>query len=354
MKISKKINNFRRKAMRFLTKNIGSSQKDSKKIIDNPSEIKQILICRPNARLGNLLLITPLIKEVSSAFPEAQIDLFVKGGLMPIILKNYTQIGDIIVLPKKPFSNLLAYAKVWFKIASKNYDLAINVDKDSSSGRLGVELSHAAFKFYGDDLNENETKPKDYQHIAKYPVYNFRNFLKSVSVNTSEKSVSKTDLKLDEKELVRGAEILHDKFDNNKPTIAIFTYATGNKCFSEFWWKDFYELLKVKYERDYNILEILPVENVSQINFKATSFYSKDIREIGAVIANTTLFIGADSGIMHLANAVHTPVIGLFSVSNLEKYKPFGNGSQGIDTNIVVSKNQYVLIIDEILMAKKK
>jgi hypothetical protein len=38
-------------------------------------------------------------------------------------------------------------------------------------------------------------------------------------------------------------------------------------------------------------------ENVSQIAFKPT-FYSKDIREIGAVIANTEIFIGADSGII--------------------------------------------------------
>jgi ADP-heptose:LPS heptosyltransferase len=36
-------------------------------------------------------------------------------------------------------------------------------------------------------------------------------------------------------------------------------------------------------------------------------FYSKDIREIGAVIANTEIFIGADSGIMHLASASLTP-----------------------------------------------
>jgi hypothetical protein len=32
---------------------------------------------------------------------------------------------------------------------------------------------------------------------------------------------------------------------------------------------------------DYNIIEILPVENVSQIEFKSPTFYSKDIREIG-------------------------------------------------------------------------
>lgn len=352
MKISTEINDVRRTAMRFLTKNIGSSQKVQINAIEDPTLIKQILICRPNARLGNLLLITPLIKEVTAAFPEARIDLFVKGSLMPVILKNYSQIGDIIVLPKKPFSSILAYLRVWLKIKGKKYDMAINVDKESSSGRLAVELSKANFKFYGDDLNENDLKATDYLHIAKYPVYNFREFLKSLSLKNTNESISNTDLKLSDDELAHGRDILSDKFDNEKPTIAIFTFATGEKCFSELWWSDFYELLIQKYERNYNILEILPVENVSQIRFKATSFYSKNIREIGAVLANTVLFIGADSGIMHLANAAQTTTLGLFSVSNLQKYEPYGNGSQGIDTNVIESQKQCIQNIDAILQKK--
>ena len=105
---------------------------------------------------------------------------------------------------------------------------------------------------------------------------------------------------------------------------------------------------------DYNLLEILPVENVSQIGFRAASFYSKNIREIGAVLANTTLFIGADSGIMHLANAAHTTTLGLFSASSLQKYEPYCNGSQGVDTNVIVNFNQYIQLIDGILLGKSQ
>lgn len=346
MKISKKINSIRRSLMRSFTKNIGVSNSSMPKIED-PKQIKKILICRPNARLGNLLLITPLIQEVQLYFPEAQVDLFVKGGLMPVILENYSNIGEVIILPKKPFSNLIKYLKVWMTIRRKKYDMVLNVDKDSSSGRLAVDFSNAVYKFYGDAINE--IKEEDYQHIAKYPVYNFREYLKMAGISLTKEKVQDVDLKLDFAELEHGRKILFNKFENQKPTIALFTFATGEKCFSEFWWHDFYELLKRKYERDYNILEILPVENVSQINFKATSFYSKDIREIGSVIANTTIFIGADSGIMHLSSAVHTPTVGLFSVTNLKKYEPYSNESLGIDTNRIVSKSQYILMIDRIL-----
>jgi heptosyltransferase-3 len=349
MKISKNINSIRRSIMRFFTKNMSTS-KISSRSIEDPAQIKKILICRPNARLGNLLLITPLIKEVSSTFPNARIDFFVKGGLMPIILKNYPQIGEVIVLPKKPFSNLFTYLKVWLNIRRKKYDMVLNVDKDSSSGRLAVEISHAVYKFYGDTINDDEVKQEDYHHIAKSPVYNFREYLKALGINTNSNPVATIDLALSKEEIEHGRKILSAKFENQKKTIAIFTYATGDKCFSELWWTDFYSLLKRKYERDYNIIEILPVENVSQIRFKATSFYSKDIREIAAVIANTAIFIGADSGIMHLANAVHIPVVGLFSVSNCTKYEPYGDGSMGIDTNIKVNKNLYILEMDRILL----
>ena len=67
---------------------------------------------------------------------------------------------------------------------------------------------------------------------------------------------------------------------------------------------------------DVNFVEILPVENISQLNFSIPSYYSKEIRDIAGIIANTSVFIGADSGMMHLATSSGTATLGLFSVTN--------------------------------------
>ena len=75
--------------MRGLTKNIGKPKTERNIILVDKTEIKRVLICRPNGRLGNLLLITPLVQEVEEMFPNCKIDLFVKGGLAPIIFENY-------------------------------------------------------------------------------------------------------------------------------------------------------------------------------------------------------------------------------------------------------------------------
>ncbi|MBT8394249.1 MAG: lipopolysaccharide heptosyltransferase family protein, partial [Bacteroidia bacterium] len=97
------------------------------------------------------------------------------------------------------------------------------------------------------------------------------------------------------------------------------------------WWMSFYKQLKKEF-KNYNIVEVLPVENISQIGFIAPSFYSKDIREICAFISNTSIFIGSDSGIMHLASASFTPTIGLFSVTNENIYHPYNNSSMSFNT----------------------
>ena len=195
-----------------------------------------------------------------------------------------------------------------------------------------MQFARSKYKFFGDCINSCEQSENDNEvHIAKYPVYNFRKFITLLGITPGTAPVALLNLKLSAAELAKGKEMLTELVPGNRKTICIFTYATGSKCYPPAWWEPFYEELKNQFA-DYNIIEVLPAENVSQIAFKAPSFYSKDVREIGAVMANTSLFIGADSGIMHLASAVHVPVAGLFVNDNISRYKPYGNGSIAIDT----------------------
>ena len=344
MSFSKAINEIRRILTQKLTKKIATSNLNYVLDATNKPAIKNILISRPNKRIGNLLLVTPLIQDVISTFPDCKIDLLVKGSVAPIIFKNYENIDQIIQLPNKPFKQLIQYIKCLKTIKNKRYDLVINVDKNSSSGRLSTKYSNSKFKFYGDFDEEILLTNKEYHHIAKYPIYSYRNNLsrlgfdvndtRGIAEQSGAKPIPPLQLHLSPLEKEEGKKILHQLVANDKKTICLFTYATGDKCLTESWWKECYEKLKTTYP-NYNIIEVLPFENVSKIAFKAPSFYSKSIREIGSFIATTELFIGADSGIMHLASSVQTPIVGLFSISNfnLNKYKPYSNNSIGINTN---------------------
>ena len=333
MSFKAKINHFRRVIMQGLTQGIGNNSIQKLENTNQELVVKNVLISRPNQRLGNTLLITPLIQEIVKTFPDAKIDLFVKGKVAPIVFANYPQVDQIIELPKKPFKELFAYIKVWFKLREKNYDLVINVEKSSSSGRLSTTFAKAKYKLYGDEFIKNEVD-EDQIHYGKYPVYQFRKFVELFTKKEASAPYPILNIQLTQQEIEQGKTTLNKIFqDSNKKTLAFFTYATGAKCYPVEWWNDFYALFHEKFADQYNLIEILPVENISMLEHKLPEYYSKDVREIAAVMHNCELLVAADSGMMHLSVAAPTKTIGLFKLTLPIKYCPYGNGNSYIMAN---------------------
>ncbi|MBF4983140.1 glycosyltransferase family 9 protein [Nonlabens mediterrranea] len=331
MASSKKVNKFRRKIMKSLTRKLGKTHVPQLGDLNDLKDVKRVLIVRTNHRLGNLLLITPLVQEVMQTFPNAKIDLIVQGFLGPNIFKNYNAVEHIIVLPKKPFKNLKEYLIRAKSIRRYKYDFAINAVIGSSSGRLYTRMANAKFKVFGEEGQDFSKSNDDGLHIAKEQVYAFRAYMQQLGFLKQHESIPNLSINLTHEEIQNGLDKLKELTDTTKKTISIFTFATGSKCYLPDWWNPFYKRLQLEYP-DYNIVEVLPYENVSQIDFKAPSFYSKDIREIAAFISHTDLWIGADCGIMHLASASGVPVVGLFSRTNKHVYGPFNGNSISLHT----------------------
>ncbi len=328
------INHHRRQIMSALTKRLGSAHLEPSLEVGKQIQIKKVLIVRPNHRLGNQLLTTPLVQEIEKLFPDCKIDIFAKGGVAFPIFQNYASIDKIYKLPRKPFSNLLKYVMCWISIKRKHYDLVINGDANSSSGRMLTNLAKAPLKIFGDGYPETKQLYLDYQHIAKYPVYNLRFYLSKLGHTLNKEDAPLLNIKLTQEEISNGKSTLDNLVKNSLPTICVYTNATGSKCYSEEWWESFYDKLKTNFASNYNIIEMLPVENISKINFQAPHIYSTDIREMASIITNTTVFIAADNGVMHLASASLTPIIGLFSRGNKAIYEPYGNGSIALHTEV--------------------
>lgn len=295
--------------------------------IERPEEVKRVLLIRPNHRLGNQLMVTPLLQEVTTTFPNAKIDLFLKGNAGIIIFKNYNSVDRILRLPKKHFKEFTHYLISFWCLKNREYDVVINVSLGSSSGKLATHHARSKIKLSNENLTERiKEKYPDAKHMAKNGVYRLRAAIKGNIEGLDEKPIPNLSLALTDDELKRANDIIKQKVGDAQKIISIFTHATGEKKLSKEWWHAFYDRLKKEFP-DYEILEILPIENISSIDFKAPSYYGKDIRMISAVIHQTDLFVGTDSGIMHLAATSKTPCIGLFSVSRPEVYAPYSKGS---------------------------
>jgi len=349
--MSTDINSIRRKIMRALTGHIGPVQKISLDF-KSAESISRILIVRPNSRLGNQLMLTPLLQRIENTYPDCKVDLFVRGNLAPVLFQNYPNIDRFIRLPSRPFKQLGKYFMAWLHLQKHQYDLVFNVDASSSSGRLCTKWVRGKVKFFGSPELVSTSNP-DAVHMAKTPVYNFDWLIEQMNFSLGEKHLEPESLclRLTDNELAEGKKVLKSIVKNDKPTIMFYTYATGNKCLSNKWWQELYAELQSRYGENYNLLEVLPKENVSQINFVGLNYYSTNLREMGAVISLASVFITGDCGVMHLASSVGVPTIALFSRDNIAIYEPYNRGSQAFHIDHVKIGN-LMRSLDHILLKK--
>jgi hypothetical protein len=77
-------------------------------------------------------------------------------------------------------------------------------------------------QFFGDDVDIQ--LHKDYEHIAKYPVYNFRHYLTKLGFKENNSPVPNLDLKLSPSELAE-AKTPHSIVQNDKKNHLYLCYS---------------------------------------------------------------------------------------------------------------------------------
>jgi hypothetical protein len=185
--------------MDWITRGIGANGARQPASLEG-EQIRRILICRPNHRLGNMLMITPLVQDIAHYFPEATVDLFVQGEAALPIFRNYPQVSRFIQLPGRPFSHLLQYIGGWISMRfGRKYDLVINAYGGSSSGRLSTRFARAKHRvFIEDRKTAGIPADEDDRHMAKYPVEQFRLQMIKAGISPPAGPVPFMDLLLDE------------------------------------------------------------------------------------------------------------------------------------------------------------
>ncbi len=90
------------------------------------SEIRRILICRPNHRLGNLVLLTPLLVELERALPEAKVDIMLAGDRGEELFRTFPNVKTIHVLSRRMVRHPVATVRTILQIRRAGYDLAVD------------------------------------------------------------------------------------------------------------------------------------------------------------------------------------------------------------------------------------
>lgn len=299
--------------------------------------IHRILVCRPNHRLGNAVLLSPLLAELETLYPGAEIDMISAGDAAQTLFANRFQMRRIVGLPRKIARHLWRTVQLLRQLRSETYDLAIDACNGSQSGRLLLAVVNARYKVGFPDDSQREV-PAEWVGRASPPHLAQRNvfLLRTAYAGTVEREYPPLNVELSASELQQAGRKLDAILGTSgqprtQAVVGVFANATGAKCYGETWWSEFLASLQAA-RPDLRIVDVLAEHGRSQLGERFPTYYTRDLRKLTGVIANMDAFISADCGVMHLAVASGTPTFGLFSVTDPVKYAPYGGHNMAFHT----------------------
>lgn len=315
---------FRRKAVAWLLRHLLPARDN----LVGPGQlprigIQRILVCRPNHRLGNTVLLTSLMSEIERHFPGAEVDVLGSGETTRSIFGGFATIGELFLLDRRALRRPLATTRTLRRLSSKRYDLVIDAASGSSSGRIAAGMAKARYQ-----VRIEGTDGDAPVHFAARPVHALRQALGEQRLDP----VPALDLRLTTAERERGAatleRVLQGSPANDAPILAIFPNATGRKRLDGTWWQTFVDEL-VRRAGPFRIVELVAADGQSRIGNAYPTYFTSDPRKLAAFIDAAGTYVSADCGVMHLAAATRAVTIGVFGTTDPDRYAPFGGRNMG-------------------------
>ena len=301
--------------------------------------IYRIVICHISHTLGNALLLTPLIQELEATWPGAEIDIVTRSQVGQQLYGHYVGVNRVFQLPSHGVGHPLQWLRGIRGMRKAHYDLAIDPDPQSQTGRLLLLMAHATYKlgFTGRKKSGNVTHaatiPEALPSKGQRPVFLLRSALGDTSASTH---YPVPDIRLDAIESAQGRHTLAQVVaaspvasSSRRKTIGIFANATGPKLLGQDWWSPLLQVLETSCP-DYQLLEIIPMFGRSMLGSRYPAYYSTDLRKLGGVLAALDAYISLDCGIMHLATASRAPTLGIFTTTNAAEWGPYGAGNHAV------------------------
>ena len=281
--------------------------------------------------IGDVVLTTPIIRSVRTAFPEAYIAYLGEKGAVSLLEQN-PNLNEII-----PFDfsrpTLVEQPRVALHLRRRRFDLAIDLFGNPRSAlltyltgartRVGPERKGRGSLYTMQVADDG--KPKT--------AIEFHNqFLRAIGI---EPTSSRTEIFLTEDEK-REAKIYlqwldyeNNSLDFTKPLVAMHPGATWPaKHWLQERFAELTDLMTAKLGAQIILIagpnDAETVRAVMKHSFSNVKVLTGlPLRQLAAVIAHCSLFIGNDAGPMHIAVAVGTPTIGLFGPGEENIWFPY-------------------------------
>ena len=315
-----------------------------KPLSPHDSRLKRVLIIKPCC-MGDVLMATPAIASLREALPAAQINMAVGEWSKPAVANN-PRITGFINFPDSTLESTGSYLRMVRHIRRGRYGAALVLDRSPllnmlpllagipiraglDSGDRGIGLTHPVncpgnsprheVEWYLDVVRALGLPARTDAALEFYP---------------TDKEMQRAEIML--------SEALGEDGESEAGCVAIHVGGGSNpgmKLLSKRWqpqgWARITDWLAETYEPTIILLggpskeDRQAAEEVKSSLYPATQPFVADMvgklewGEMAAVLKGCNLFLGNDTGAMHLATAVGTPVVAVFGPSDPARYGPW-------------------------------
>jgi 3-deoxy-D-manno-octulosonic-acid transferase/heptosyltransferase-1 len=306
-----------------------------------------ILIVKLSA-IGDVIHTLPSLGALRRAFPHAHITWLVEEAAAEIVL-NHPDLDQVLISRRKTWMKMmkegqfckpLGEIKYFIRILrERKFDLVIDFHGLFKSALL-VFLSHSGRTIGYDSYQELSGlfyREKIKEDMSKHAVDRYLDFLTYLSINDREAEfkIAIGDQNRKKVQQLLAEDRIQDAFIAINPVAYWKTKLWDDKSFA-----DLCDRLKEAYPSIPVILTGQPSPSLEKIR----SLCHRDdvvnwegrttLKDLAELYRRAILLITTDSGPMHLAAAMGTPVVALFGPTNPLRTGPYGSGHVVIQEDI--------------------
>jgi len=281
--------------------------------------------------IGETILALPAIESLRNKYKKGNIDILVTSRNKEIFYRN-KNIDNIKVLGLNPFSIKLFILKNF-----KKYDIVIDMEEYLNTSAIIAFFTGKERIGYSHGIRSNlytETVPyNDKQHV----VYTFLDLLKPLGIKKFIDKLPRLNYSNSDKNNIN--RLLKNYKINEKNLLVGFGVGAAESAKSRMWPKERFAKLADYLIKKYNAKIILignkeekrlinELQGLTENKNNSYNLAGKiNVREMFYLISLCKLFIGNDSGPMHVATAQGVTTIGLFGCNLPIRFKPFGKNN---------------------------
>lgn len=283
------------------------------------------------SNVGDVIMTTPVLKTLHMKYPQARFDIVTDKRAINVY-GNYPYLNRIFLKDKNKF--MRGVPSLLIDLWKTSYDIIVDVRSDGLAYLLRGKKRYT------------KLKSKSY---GPHAVEEIMGVIESLHgddpVPDTEIWLSKDNYMYAEKEL--------SVFQNKEKLLAL-SVGDSRKPEKTLTTNKFIDLINSNEENFSGVIFLgndfeteVTNEVCQNISIQYINTLGNSLLDAAALIENSCLYIGPDSGLGHIASAVKTPTISFFSAMSPKRFLPWGGNSLYIQGNNKDARNISVVEINE-------